>query len=280
MLESGATALADASKAPKVFSGMELAVRRSAEGAWVAEGKSLVKDARVWNAEEPWLYTCALQLNRSGVCVDAEAARVGMRSVTIAGGLFLVNDTRVEIRGVNRHEHDAATGKYTDLPSMLLDARLIKQLNMNAVRASHYPNRSLWYALCDAFGLYVVDEANIETHGLMLETSEKRLTEDRSWEPAYVERIARMVERDKNHASIVMWSLGNEASYGRNHDAMAAWTRKRDPTRPIHYESCGCAAPPTRVRAASAGTHLRTKVRLFLLMECPEPPREKRRRKS
>jgi beta-galactosidase len=198
-----------------------------------------VGGARLWSPEQPWLYTLVLSLRTRGTCVDCEVARVGFRSVRVAGGQFLVNDVPVEIRGVNRHEHDDRTGKYTDWQSMKLDIECMKQLNINAVRGCHYPNRSLWYHLCDAYGLYMCDEANVETHGLVLTGNENWLSEDATWEHAYLDRMCRMIERDKNFCCIVMWSLGNEAGYGRNQDVQAAYTRRRDPSRPLHYESCG-----------------------------------------
>lgn len=209
------------------------------EGGWVASTSMTIEDAVLWTAESPWLYTLVVSLRRSGRCVDCEKCRVGMRSVRIEGNKLCVNGAAIEIRGVNRHEHDDRLGKYTDRASMLQDLMLMKKLNINSVRTSHYPNRLLFCVLCDAFGMYVCDEANLETQGLVVESSERRLANDTSWETAFLQRIRGLVMRDRNHACVIMWSLGNEASYGKNHDVMAAWTRATDPTRPIHYEPCG-----------------------------------------
>merc|ERR1719253_181842 len=125
---------------------------------------------------------------------------------------------------------------------MVQDICLMKQLNFNAVRASHYPNRSLWYDLCNALGLWVVDEANIETHGLVAFKPEDFLAVDLSWLPSFLDRMARMVLRDRNHPCVIIWSLGNESSYGPNISALADWTRTVDPTRPLQYESGGGAS--------------------------------------
>ncbi|EKX47903.1 hypothetical protein GUITHDRAFT_162620 [Guillardia theta CCMP2712] len=228
--------------AKRVFEKLRIPIKKSEKRKTVASFEQVVKGCKLWNAEDPWLYTLVLSLYEDDVSLDCECARVGFREIKIRGGQLLVNEMPIEIRGVNRHEHDDKTGKYTSLSSMLLDIQLMKQLNMNAVRTCHYPNRNLWYSLCDAYGVYVCDEANLETHGLAMNGPEERLAEDPSWEGAYLERMVRMVERDKNHSSVIMWSLGNEAGYGKNHDSMASWTRTRDPTRPLHYESCGGAS--------------------------------------
>jgi len=137
----------------------------------------------------------------------------------------------VVLKGVNRHEHDPGTGHAVTVASMVQDIKLMKQFNVNAVRTCHYPNDPRWYDLCDRFGFYLIDEANLETHGTL-----DKLARDPAWEAAYLERGARMVARDKNHPSVIVWSLGNESGYGPNHDAMAGWIRRHDPTRPVHYE--------------------------------------------
>jgi beta-galactosidase len=168
----------------------------------------------------------------SGAVVEVERCRVGFRQVEIKDGRFFVNGTPVLFKGVNRHEHDADLGHVVSRESMIADIRLMKQFNFNADRTCHYPNDPLWYDLCDEYGLYLVDEANLETHGVW-----DRLTKDPAWLPAFMERGVRMVERDKNHPSVVVWSLGNESGSGPNHAAMAGWIKEYDPTRPIHYES-------------------------------------------
>jgi beta-galactosidase len=163
--------------------------------------------------------------------------RVGFREVEVRGGRLLLNGRPIRFHGVDRHEHDPDHGQAVPYERMVQDAELMKQSNINAVRTSHYPNDPRWYDLCDRYGIYVLDEANLETHGVT-----GRLTNDSQWLSAFVERARRMVERDKNHPSVVMWSLGNESGMGPNHAAMAGWIREHDPTRPIHYE--GAAAEP------------------------------------
>ena len=146
-------------------------------------------------------------------------------------GRLLVNGTAVLIRGVNRHDHDDTRGRVVSRELMETDARLMKQSNVNAVRTSHYPNDPYWLDLCDRYGLYAVDEANIESHAFYDD-----VCRDPRYTSAFVERVRNMVERDKNHPSVILWSLGNESGYGPNHDAAAGWLRARDPSRPLHYE--------------------------------------------
>ncbi|MBN1868457.1 DUF4981 domain-containing protein [Candidatus Sumerlaeota bacterium] len=190
---------------------------------------------RLWSAETPYLYAAVLTLRGpDGTALHAVRSRVGFRYVEIRDGQFLVNGRAVLLKGVNRHEHDDRRGKAITEESMLEDIRLIKRFNFNAVRNSHYPNRPRWYELCDEYGLYVIDEANIEAHGT--ELIEDRPANLPEWTGAILDRGARMVECDKNHACIVIWSLGNESSSGPNFAALAGWIRQRDPSRPIHYE--------------------------------------------
>ncbi|MEI7767567.1 MAG: glycoside hydrolase family 2 TIM barrel-domain containing protein [Phycisphaerae bacterium] len=192
---------------------------------------------RLWSDEDPYLYTLVVQLwDAGGTLLDTETCKVGFRKVEIKDGCLLLNGQPVKIRGVNRHEFDHRTGKTISEAQMQTDIRLMKQANINAVRTSHYPNCSRWYELCDEFGLLVVAETNLETHGMY---PRERAALDPQWLPAHLLRISRMVERDKNHPSIILWSLGNESGYGPAHDAMAAWARAADPTRPIHYENAG-----------------------------------------
>eukprot|EP00850_Spirogloea_muscicola_P019285 SM000187S03902 [mRNA] locus=s187:126147:133401:- [translate_table: standard] len=210
-----------------------------------------LENPKIWSAEQPYLYTLVLLLRLpSGEVLECEACRVGVRRVEIDDQQLLVNSKPVTIYGVNRHEHHPVVGKANIEACMVKDIVLMKQHNINAVRTSHYPNHHRWYELCDLFGLYVVDEANLETHGFDPDPwpyPERQLTWDPSWMNAFLERMINMVERDKNHASIIIWSLGNEAGYGPNHDAMAGWTRGRDPTRPIQYEGGGSRHPSTDI---------------------------------
>ncbi|MEM7371266.1 MAG: glycoside hydrolase family 2 TIM barrel-domain containing protein [Bacteroidota bacterium] len=185
-----------------------------------------------WSAEFPNLYTLVLSLvDQDGKLHEAKSCRVGFREVEFIDGALHINGKEVLLYGANRHDHDPLTGKVVTEESMLRDAALMKQFNFNAVRTSHYPNNPRWYEICDEYGLYVIDEANIETHG-----QGGKLTNDPSWYGAFVARGLRMVERDKNHPSIIFWSLGNESGEGPNHAAMASWMKSYDPTRPIHYE--------------------------------------------
>ncbi len=156
---------------------------------------------------------------------------VGFRTAEIRDGRLLLNDKPLLIRGVNRHDHDDRRGRAVSRELMEADAQLMKQSNINAVRTSHYPNDPYWLDLCDRYGLYVVDEANIESHAYY-----DQICRDPRYVAAFVERTRNMVERDKNHPCVISWSLGNESGYGANHDAAAGWIRSRDPSRPLHYE--------------------------------------------
>ena len=197
------------------------------------EMEQAVAGPEKWSAENPYLYTLLVTLkDPAGDVLEVQSCRVGFRQVELRDGQMLVNGVPVVIKGVNRHDHDPDGGKAVTVDSMVEDIRLMKQFNLNAVRTSHYPNDPRWYDLCDEYGLYVFDEANIETHGVW-----DRLTRDPEWKTAFMERMARMVERDKNHPCVVVWSLGNESGYGLNHEAIADWVHRRDPTRPVHYES-------------------------------------------
>jgi beta-galactosidase len=188
---------------------------------------------RLWTAETPHLYTLTVEvLGADGAVSEATATRIGFRKVEIRGGQLLLNGVAITFRGVNRHEFDPDTGRVISLDSMRRDVLLMKRHNLNAVRTSHYPNDPRFYDLCDEYGLYVIDEANIESHELW-----QKLAEDPAWKDAFVARGLAMVERDKNHPSVVIWSLGNETGLGANHFAMAESIRAVDPTRPIHYES-------------------------------------------
>ena len=191
-----------------------------------------IPNPQKWTDETPNLYTLVLALHDpAGEAVHIVRTRVGFRKIEIRDRQLLVNGQPVILKGVNRHEHEDRTGKTVGEASMLADIRLMKQFNINAVRTSHYPNDPRWYELCDEYGLYVIDEANIEGHALY-----DRLPNDPNWRHAFMERGTRMVARDKNHPCIILWSLGNECGYGPNHSALAGWIRAVDPTRPLHYE--------------------------------------------
>ncbi len=194
-------------------------------------------DARCWTAETPALYSLLVTLHdAAGDAAHVVPVKVGFRTVEIRDGVFLVNGTPIKFRGVDRHEHHPLLGRAVPMTTMVEDILIMKRHNVNAVRTSHYPDDPRWYDLCDQYGLYIIDECDLETHGFMVQQGRTNPTDDPEWETACVDRMERMVQRDKNHPCVVMWSLGNEAGFGRNHHAMAACARALDPTRYIHYE--------------------------------------------
>lgn len=200
-------------------------------GENVVKGQIALPSVAPWSSEQPSRYTLVIQLDTDTCGTDVVPLRIGFRRVEIANRQLLINGRPVLIRGVNRHDHHPETGKTVDRDTMMKDIRLLKQFNFNAVRTSHYPNDPAWYELCDRYGIYLIDEANIESHAYYNE-----VCRDPGYRGAFLDRGSRMVERDKNHPSIIQWSLGNESGYGENHDALAGWIRRRDPSRPLHYE--------------------------------------------
>ncbi|BDD02325.1 glycoside hydrolase family 2 TIM barrel-domain containing protein [Persicobacter psychrovividus] len=202
--------------------------------------KKEVQLPKKWSAEQPNLYTLLVKINDpSGKTIDVLKQKIGFRKVSINNeGELLVNGKSVLLYGVNRHDHNEKTGKVVSREDMRRDVELLKQFNFNAVRTSHYPNDPYFYELCDEYGLYVMDEANIETHGVRGEISNRN-----EWMYSMMDRVIRMYERDKNHPSIISWSLGNESGCGANHAAMAGWLKDQDPTRFVHYE--GAQGDPT-----------------------------------
>ncbi|MCY4153704.1 MAG: DUF4981 domain-containing protein [Gammaproteobacteria bacterium] len=189
-----------------------------------------------WNNESPYLYSMLLSVqDAASKTLEVIPQKVGFREVEIKGSVFHVNGVPVKMKGVNRHEHHPDTGHVVSRAAMLRDIRLFKENNINAVRTSHYPNTPLFYELCDEYGIWVMDEANIETHGYG-NNAGNRLANDPAWRAAHVDRVARMAARDKNHPSIIMWSLGNEAGIGPNLEAAYDYLKQADPTRPVHYE--------------------------------------------
>jgi beta-galactosidase/evolved beta-galactosidase subunit alpha len=192
-------------------------------------------EPKLWSAESPNLYKLLVCLNTKDATVDATAIRFGVRSVVIRDGNLLVNGKAVLFRGVNRHEHHPDAGRSLTRETMLQDVLLMKRYNINAVRTSHYPPHPHFLDLCDEYGLYVIDECDLETHGFW-SAGLTNISDNPAWQATYLDRMERMVERDKNHPSIVLWSLGNEADSGQNHVAMTNWTHRRDPSRPVHYE--------------------------------------------
>lgn len=220
---------------------------------WVAKFDFIhmtVDNPLPWTAETPNLYALILSLSDAdGTVVEAKSCKVGFRTYEVEEGVFMVNGEPVKLYGVNRHDHHRLNGKTVSYEDMKRDVELLKQYNFNAVRCSHYPNNPEFYDLCDEYGIYVMDEANVESHGLRGE-----LTNHPDWGKAFLERGIRMVERDKNHPSIFSWSLGNESGLGPNHSAMAGWIKYYDPDRLIHYEGSngggGKLSPQSRQTAA------------------------------
>jgi len=199
------------------------------------ELEALIKNPAKWTAETPNLYRLVLVLkNEAGQTVEATGTNFGFRVVEIRKAQLLINGAAVKLKGVNRHEHDPDFGRALPYERMVQDIVLLKQFNINTVRTSHYPNDVRWYDLCDRYGIYVVDEANIESHGMGY--GPKTLGQPAEWKTAHLDRVTRMVERDKNHPSVILWSLGNEAGAGDNFRAAAQAVRRLDPNRPIHYE--------------------------------------------
>ncbi|MCX5527734.1 DUF4981 domain-containing protein [Streptomyces bobili] len=194
--------------------------------------RTRVPGVRTWNAETPELYGLTVRLHRAdGTVADTSRHRVGFRDVEIVGRDLLVNGERVFVRGVNRHDFHPLTGRTVSYDDMRADLVLLKRFGFNAIRTAHYPNDPALYDLADEIGFYVVDEADIESHDHAHE-----IADDPRYLNAFVDRVSRMVLRDKNHPSVIIWSLGNESDYGANHDAAAGWTRRHDPTRPLQYE--------------------------------------------
>jgi beta-galactosidase len=242
-----AGAAADVEVKARVMDGAREVLQASGKPG--ADRKAVLRGAipavKPWSAETPNLYTLLIEVNDAqGKLVSATARRIGFRTVEVTDGEVRVNGKRVMIKGVNRHEHDPQTYRVMSMESMRKDIELMKRANVNAVRTSHYPNDPRWYDLADEYGLYVMDEANIESHGYM-ELGDKapnaaaraaiQLGYKPHWRIAHLDRVSRMVERDKNSPSVIFWSLGNEAGTGPNFEQAAAWLRKADPTRLISY---------------------------------------------
>ena len=199
-----------------------------------AEWRAELASPKKWSAEEPNLYKVVVSVNDGKQTTEAYAQRVGFRTSEIKNAQLLVNGQPVLIKGVNRHEMDPLKGYVMSRERMIEDIRIMKEFNINAVRTCHYPDTPEWYDLCDEYGLYLIDEANVESHGMGY--GEESLAKNPIYAKAHLERNSRMCQRDKNHASIIIWSMGNEAGFGENFEACYRWIRDFDPSRPIHYE--------------------------------------------
>ena len=212
-----------------------------------AELAETLRAVKPWSAEAPALYRLVATLVGPDGSLESVSTRLGFRRVEVRDRELRVNGKAVLIKGVNRHDHDERRGKALTRDAMREDAHLMKRFNVNAVRTAHYPNDPYWYELCDELGLYVVDEANLEAHA-----NWASLCRDPAFAHAFLDRGMRMVARDRNHPSVIVWSLGNESGSGPNHDALAGWIRSADPARPIQYEGglaldLDAAAPNTDV---------------------------------
>jgi beta-galactosidase len=214
-------------------------------------GPHVIEDVEPWSDERPRLYAGEIVTDDERVAV-----RIGFRRVAAGGGVLTVNGSPISLRGVNRHEWDPRTGRTLSAETMLADVLAMKRHNINAVRTSHYPPDPHFLDLCDTYGLWVIDECDLETHGFLAEAWRGNPSDDPVWREAYLDRAARMVERDKNHPCVIAWSLGNEAGTGANFAAMAAWIRGRDSSRLIHYEgdheNCSYADVYSRMYASLA----------------------------
>jgi beta-galactosidase len=219
-----------------VIDGLTSSAESEADGEMKVRLETAVIDPPKWSAEEPNLFRLVVTLeDAEGAVIQAVSTNVGFREVEITGGQLLVNGVAVLLKGTNRHEHDPDTAHVMSTEGMIRDILLMKRHNLNAVRTSHYPDVPEWYDLCDLYGLYVIDEANIESHGIGYDP-DKTLGNKPEWGKAHMDRTVSMLERDKNHPSIIIWSLGNEAGDGVNFTATSSWIRERDPSRPVHYE--------------------------------------------
>ncbi len=211
-------------------------ISKVSENGKLVFNKKVIKPKR-WTAETPNLYRLVLSLiNSDGKIIEVISSKVGFRKIEIKNGQLLVNGKAIYVKGVNRHEHDELTGHVVTEESMIKDIILMKQNNINTVRTAHYPNDPKWYELCDEYGLYVINEANIESHGMGWEVKKNTIAKDTIWLDAHLDRVKRMVERDKNHACIITWSLGNEAGDGINFQETYKWIKQYDDSRPVQYE--------------------------------------------
>jgi beta-galactosidase len=234
---AGQRVAASKSDATEIAAGGKVTAKLTAE---------LINPAK-WSAETPTLYRLLVTVNdERGNVVEVIPWNVGFREVEISDTILKVNGRRIVVWGVNRHEHDPVTGHTISTDSMIQDIKLMKQHNINTVRTCHYPNDPRWYDLCDEYGLYLIDEANIESHGMGY--GRETLARDRRFAKAHMARTQAVVERDKNHASVIIWSLGNEAGNGQNFYDTYDWIKKRDPSRPVQYEQAGWRDRNTDIR--------------------------------
>ncbi|WP_443871835.1 beta-galactosidase subunit alpha [Megamonas funiformis] len=204
------------------------------------EGKAcideVITDVNHWTAETPYLYKLFMTVEDDGQIIEVIPQNVGFRNIRLNGETFLVNGVAIKFKGVNRHDYSPQNGRVVSREEIEKDIILMKQFNINAIRTSHYPNSYYLYDLCDEYGMYLIAETDLECHGFELTGDYKWITDDPSWELAYVSRMTRMIERDKNHPAIIFWSLGNESAFGCNFRKMTDVAHEMDPTRLVHYE--------------------------------------------
>ncbi|MCP1223257.1 beta-galactosidase subunit alpha [Sebaldella sp. S0638] len=212
-----------------------LDIEKNIEGNYNSISEKIVNPEK-WSAEAPNLYTLVISLKKGEQILAVTRQNVGFRKIEIKGNTFTVNNVAIKLKGVNRHDYNPVNGRVVSKEEMVKDVILMKQNNINAVRTAHYPNSSYFYDLCDEYGLYVIDEADLECHGFELTEKYDWISNDPAWESSYINRLERMIARDKNYPSIIMWSLGNESAFGDNFRAMAEYAKKTDPTRLVHYE--------------------------------------------
>jgi beta-galactosidase len=241
-VESKKTAVAFDAQKSLVFGG-----KKEADAAPTTKLSAKIASPQLWTAETPNLYRLVVAItDADGKTLEATACNVGFRKVEIKDSVLLVNGKYVYMNGVNRHEHHPRTGHTISRESMIEDILLMKRNNINAVRTCHYPDCPEWYDLCDEYGLFLIDEANIESHGMGY--GPESLAKQPEWGPAHLDRTKNVVERDKNHPSVVIWSLGNEAGNGVNFMTTYDWIKQRDPSRPVQYEQAYYSDRNTDIR--------------------------------
>lgn len=244
-IKNGSLSVALLDKSGNSVFSKETRFKLDADSMQTVNFSAVIKKPLKWTGESPNLYDCVLTLkDERGKVLNVVASKVGFRKVEIKNARLLVNGVAISVHGVNRHEHDDVTGHTNSKELMLKDIKLMKELNVNAVRLSHYPNDPLWYKLCDQYGVYLVDEANIESHGMGAEFQSwfdktKHPAYLSEWAAAHTDRTVRMVERDKNHPSVIIWSLGNECGNGPVFHDNYKWIKQRDGSRPVQFEQAG-----------------------------------------
>lgn len=222
----------------KVVAQQNKSIAMAASASVVTNLTAKVNAPKLWSAETPDLYTLVLCLkDASGKAIEYTSSKFGFRKIEITDGCLLVNGKRILIKGTDMHEHNPITGHVQDRETMLKDIQTMKQFNINAVRTSHYPEPTEWYKLCDQYGIYLVDEANLESHGMGYGPA--NMANDPAWFAAHMDREIRLVERDKNHPSVIFWSLGNECSNGTVFSQAYDWIKQRDKTRFVHFQPAG-----------------------------------------